>query len=152
MRHNVKGRKLGRTASHRKALINNLLQSLITHKSIKTTVEKAKETQKVFDKLVTFGKKNDVAARREAYKYLKDRTLVQVLFEDIAPELADRNGGYTRIDKLYYRRGDGALISQLQILGFEKFIREDEEMEEEVPEVQEAEEVTEDKETEKSES
>lgn len=148
MRHNVKGRKLGRTASHRKALLNNLLQSLIMHKSIKTTFEKAKETQRYFDKLVTFGKKNDVASRREAYKYLKNRTLVQVLFEDIAPELADRNGGYTRIDKLYIRRGDGALITQLQILGFEKFVKED--SEEELPEEQVA--VVEEKETEKSES
>lgn len=130
MRHNVKGRKLGRTASHRKALLNNLVQSLVMHKSVKTTIEKAKETQQLFDRLVSFGKKNDVAARREAYKYLKNRTLVAVLFDEIAPEFANRNGGYTRIDKLYYRRGDGALISQLQIIGFEKFIHENDEIEE----------------------
>ena len=149
MRHNVKGRKLGRTASHRKALLNNLVQSLVMHKYIKTTNEKAKETQRVFDRLVTFGKKNDVASRREAYKYLKNRTLVQVLFEEIAPELNDRSGGYTRIDKLYYRRGDGALITQLQIIGFEKFIKENNE---DSAVAEDNTEVIEEKNTEKSES
>lgn len=123
MRHNVKGRKLSRTAAHRKALLNNLVQSLVEHKAIKTTDEKAKETQRLFDRLVTFGKKNDIASRREAYKFLKNRTLVKELFDEISPALSDRNGGYTRIDKLYIRRGDGALISKLQILGFESFVK-----------------------------
>lgn len=124
MRHRVKGRKLGRTAAHRRALLNNLAQSLVEHKVIKTTDDKAKETQRVFDRLVTYGKKNDVAARREAFKVLKNRSLVRELFEEIAPTFADRSGGYTRVDKLYFRRGDGALISQLQVIGFEKFVPE----------------------------
>ena len=137
MRHNIKkGRKLQRTASHRKALLNNLVLSLVEHKAIKTTDQKAKEAQRLFDKLVTFGKRNDVAARREAYKYLKNRTMVRVLFEEIAPTFSDRNGGYARIDKLYIRRGDGALISKLQILGFEAFVKDEntDESVEKVPE------------------
>ena len=73
MRHGVRGRKLGRTHSHRKALLNNLVQNLVLNKRIKTTDEKAKEASSLFDRLVTFGKKNDVSSRREAYKYLKNR-------------------------------------------------------------------------------
>ena len=125
MRHYVRGRKLGRTHSHRKALLNNLVKSLIIHKQIKTTDQKAKEAVKLFERLVTFAKRNDVAARREAYKYLQDRDLVKVLFDDIAPEFAERNGGYTRIDKIGVRRGDAALISQIQVLGFEKFVKDE---------------------------
>jgi large subunit ribosomal protein L17 len=125
MRHYVRGRKLGRTYSHRKALMNNLVKSLIVHKQIKTTDQKAKEAVKLFERLITFAKRNDVAARREAYKYLQDRDLVKILFDDIAPEFSSRNGGYTRIDKVGVRRGDAALISQIQILGFEKFVKEE---------------------------
>lgn len=125
MRHYVRGRKLGRTYSHRKALLNNLVKSLIIHKQIKTTDQKAKEAVRLFEKLVTFAKRNDLAARREAFKYLQDRNLIKILFEEIGPEFSDRNGGYTRIDKIGIRRGDAALISQIQILGFEKFLKED---------------------------
>ena len=123
MRHGVRGRKLGRTHSHRKALLNNLVQNLVMNKRIKTTDEKAKEASTLFDRLVTFGKKNDISSRREAYKYLKNRDLVKILFENIAPELADRNGGYTSIHKTGVRKGDGAQISLLQIVGFEKFLK-----------------------------
>jgi len=133
-------RKLGRTHAHRKATLNNLVQALVTHKQIKTTDHKAKELSVKFDRLVTFGKKNDVAARREAFKSLKNRDLVKELFDEIAPELADRNGGYTRIVKLGKRRGDGAEMSIIQILGFEKYVQD--EQEEAVEEVAETTEKT----------
>jgi large subunit ribosomal protein L17 len=124
-------RKLGRTHAHRKATLNNLVQALVTHKQIKTTDQKAKEASVLFDRLVTYGKKNDVAARREAFKNLKNRDLVKTLFDDIAPELADRNGGYTRIVKLGRRRGDAAEMSLLSIVGFEKFVQDETEVVEE---------------------
>jgi len=133
-------RKLGRTHAHRKATLNNLVQALVTHKQIKTTDHKAKELSVKFDRLVTFGKKNDVAARREAFKSLKNRDLVKELFDEIAPELVDRNGGYTRIVKLGKRRGDGAEMSIIQILGFEKYVQD--EQEEAVEEVAETTEKT----------
>ncbi len=135
-------RKLGRTHAHRKATLNNLVQALVTHKQIKTTDQKAKETSVLFDRLVTFGKKNDVAARREAFKNLKNRDLVKTLFDDIAPELADRNGGYTRIVKLGRRRGDAAEMAQISIVGFEKFIQDESDLTEEVVESTEANEAT----------
>ncbi|MCB0280130.1 MAG: 50S ribosomal protein L17 [Calditrichaeota bacterium] len=126
MRHGVRGRKLGRTHAHRKALLNNLVQNLVINKRIKTTDEKAKEASALFDRLVSFGKKNDLSARREAFRYLKNRDLVKILFENIAPELADRNGGYTTIHKTGVRKGDGAQLSLLQIVGFEKFLKTEE--------------------------
>lgn len=127
-------RKLGRTHAHRKATLNNLVQALVTHKQIKTTDQKAKEASVLFDRLVTYGKKNDVAARREAFKNLKNRDLVKTLFDDIAPELADRTGGYTRIVKLGRRRGDAAEMSILSIVGFEKFVQDENEVVEEASE------------------
>lgn len=136
-------RKLGRTHAHRKATLNNLVQALVTHKQIKTTDQKAKEASVLFDRLVTFGKKNDVAARREAFKSLKNRDLVKTLFDDIAPELADRNGGYTRIVKLGRRRGDAAEMALIQIVGFEKYVQDETELTEEVAEsTEEAKEAT----------
>jgi large subunit ribosomal protein L17 len=125
MRHLVSGRKLGRTHSHRKSLLNNLVKSLIIHKQIETTVEKAKETKAKFDRLVSISKKNDVASRREAYKSLGDRSLVKELFDNISPELASKTSGFTRIDKIKFRRGDGAEIALLSIIGFEKFVKEE---------------------------
>ena len=117
-------RKLGRTASHRHATLDNMVSSLIIHKEIKTTDEKAKEASVLFDRLVTYAKKNDVAARREALRHLRNRDLVKALFEDIGPSFSERNGGYTRIVKLGQRKGDGAFTSLLSIVGFEKFITE----------------------------
>ena len=135
-------RKLGRTHAHRKATLNNLVQALVTHKQIKTTDQKAKEASVLFDRLVTYGKKNDVAARREAFKNLKNRDLVKTLFDDIAPELADRNGGYTRIVKLGRRRGDAAEMALLSIVGFEKFVQDETEVVDEAAETTKATEAT----------
>jgi large subunit ribosomal protein L17 len=91
----------------------------------------------LFDRLVTYGKKNSVASRREAFKHLKNRDLVKVLFDEVAPELADRNGGYTRVVKLGQRRGDAAEMSLIQILGFEKFVEDEEIVNEEETETAE---------------
>jgi energy-coupling factor transport system ATP-binding protein len=108
MRHARRGRKLGREAQHRKAMLGTMAGQVITHGRIKTTTPKAKELRGVVDKLINTAKKDDLASRRQAVKVLKDKTVVRRLFEDVAPELDDRNSGYTRILKLGPRLGDGA--------------------------------------------
>lgn len=119
MRHRRSGNKLGRTASHRKALLANLSTSLIEHKKIRTTLAKAKEARKVVERLITFGKKGTLAARRNVLKTIRDKKVVKILFDEIAPQYADRNGGYTRIVKLGRRLGDGASLAYLELVGFE---------------------------------
>ncbi len=119
MRHLKSGRKLGRTASHRKALMANLASSLIEHKQIVTTTPKAKEARGVVERLITFAKRGDVAARRQVLKTVRDKTLVKELFEEIAPKYADRPGGYTRIIKLGNRKGDNAPLAIFELVGYE---------------------------------
>lgn len=119
MRHRRSGNKLGRTASHRKATLSNLAMALIEHKRIKTTLAKAKETRKVVERSITFAKKDTLAARREVLKKIRDKTIVRILFNEIAPQYSDRNGGYTRIIKLGQRSGDGASLAYLELVGFE---------------------------------
>ncbi len=114
-------RKLGRTSAHRKALLRNQTTDLIVNGEIVTTLEKAKELRKVAEKTITLGKKGDLAARRRAAAYLQnvtanDKTAVQVLFDDVAPKYADRNGGYTRIIKLGTRRGDNAELAKIELV------------------------------------
>ncbi len=108
MRHAKRGRKLGREASHRKAMLGTMAGQLITHGRIKTTAPKAKELRGVVERLIHTAKNDDVAARRQTVRVLKDKTVVRRLFEDVAPELDDRDSGYTRILKLGPRPGDGA--------------------------------------------
>lgn len=119
MRHLKKGRKLGRTASHRKATLNNLARALVQYELIQTTDAKAKEMRRVTDKLITLGKQDTLAARRRAFAILRDRDLVAKVFEDLAKrdEIADRPGGYTRIIKLGNRRGDAAPLSRVSWVG-----------------------------------
>jgi len=119
MRHLKSGRKLGRTASHRKALMANLAASLIEHKQIVTTTPKAKEARSVIERLITFAKRGDVAARRQVLKTVKDKNLVKELFEEIAPKYAERPGGYTRIIKLGNRKGDNAPLAIFELVGYE---------------------------------
>ena len=119
MRHRKSVKKLGRTASHRKATLANLSAALFERKHIKTTEAKAKETRRVSEKLITLAKKDTVHARRIALKKLRHKKVVQVLFNDIAPEYSDRNGGYTRVIKLGQRAGDGACMAILELVGFE---------------------------------
>ncbi len=119
MRHLKKGRKLGRTASHRKATLNNLARALVQYELIQTTDAKAKEMRRVTDKLITLGKQDTLAARRRAFAILRDRDLVAKVFEDLAKreEIAGRQGGYTRIIKLGNRRGDAAPLSRVSWVG-----------------------------------
>ncbi len=114
MRHQKTGRKLGRTSSHRLALMRNMVSSLIEHGRIKTTDSKAKELRKVADKMVTFGKRGDLHAIRRAMRILRGKSIAKKLFDEIAPRFADVNGGYTRIIKSGRRPGDNALMSIIE--------------------------------------
>lgn len=117
MRHNVDGRKLGRNATHRRALYRNLVISLITHGRIRTTTPKAKEARRLAERLVTFAKKGDLSARRHVASILNDKAAVQKLFDEIGPRYADRNGGYTRVLKFSkLRRGDAAEMALLEFV------------------------------------
>ena len=118
MRHQKRGRKLGRDAAHRKATLGTMAGQVIQHGRIKTTAPKAKELRSVVDKLITTAKKDDLAARRQAVKVLKDKTIVRRLFEDVAPDLDDRNSGYTRILRLGPRLGDGAETVYLELVNY----------------------------------
>ena len=116
MRHNVKGRKFGIEAGHRKALLDNLVKSLIEHERIKTTVEKAKEVRSLAERVITYGKNDTVHNRRLAFKVLQNRSLVKKVFEEIAPGFANRKGGYLRVLKNGYRRGDCAPMAVLEFV------------------------------------
>jgi large subunit ribosomal protein L17 len=108
MRHAKAGRKLNRTASHRKAMFANMAASLITHEQIVTTLPKAKEIRPIVEKLVTLGKRGDLHARRQAISQIRDRRRLAKLFDAIASRYATRNGGYLRIMKAGFRQGDNA--------------------------------------------
>lgn len=115
MRHQKKTVKLGRTASHRDALLANQVISLIEHSRIRTTLAKAKAVRPFAEKLVTLGKKGTLHARRTALSYLRhNEDAVKKLFNEVAPRSASRNGGYTRIIKLGYRKSDAAPIAFLE--------------------------------------
>lgn len=116
MRHGKKIKKLGRTRSHRKAMLANMAASLFLYHVIKTTETKAKEVKKLADKLITLAKRGDLHAHRQVYDVIKDRKLVKKLFDEIAPKLTDREGGYTKVLKLGPRRGDGASLSVVKLL------------------------------------
>src|SRR5438270_7738769 len=117
MRHQVSGRKLNRSAAHRKALMKNLAAALIRHEKIRTTDAKAKELRRFADRLVSLGKQATLAARRRAFDRVRDRDAVTKLFDVIAPRFTERPGGYTRITKLGFRHGDAAPISLIEWTG-----------------------------------
>jgi len=119
MRHNVKGRKLGRTTEHRKALFRNQLASLVESGRIRTTLSKAKELRPIAEKIVTKGKRGTVDARRQVRRWLSQRELVKKLFDEVAPRFQERNGGYLRILKLGPRSGDGAEMALLEFVDFQ---------------------------------
>lgn len=119
MRHRKKGRKLNRTASHKKAMLRNLANQLIEHKEIRTTTAKAKEAKPTVERLITYAKKGDLHHRRLAFSFLRQKSSINTLFDEIAPTFSDRQGGYTRVVKLGRRLGDGAPMSILQLVGFE---------------------------------
>jgi large subunit ribosomal protein L17 len=132
MRHGRKIKKLGRTKSHRKAMLANMAASLLMHHVIKTTEAKAKEVRKLAEKLITLGKRGDLHAHRQVYDVIRDRKLVKKVFDEIAPKFADRQGGYTRVVKLGIRKGDGAALSVVELL-LEKPPKEDKKGKKEKP-------------------
>jgi large subunit ribosomal protein L17 len=116
MRHGDRVKKLGRTREHRRALIKNLCRSLFIFEKIKTTLPKAKATRQVAERLIEFAKRNDLAAKRQIYRYIPDHKLVKIICEEIGPKFADRTGGYTRIYRIGPRLGDGAEIALLELV------------------------------------
>ena len=116
MRHGLSGRKLNRTASHRKALFSNMAAALIKHEQIKTTLPKAKDLRPIVEKLITMGKHGGLANRRRAYAMLRDDVIVTKLFGVIAERYADRAGGYTRVLKAGFRYGDAAPMAVIEFV------------------------------------
>ncbi|MBC8401636.1 MAG: 50S ribosomal protein L17 [Candidatus Marinimicrobia bacterium] len=116
MRHQKSGRKLGRTAAHRKATLSNMAAALITYKKIKTTDARAKELRRFIEPLITFAKRGDLHARRQVLKKIRHKNIVNTLFNDVAPVYSNRNGGYTRITKLGFRDNDRASISLVELI------------------------------------
>ena len=122
MRHNVSGYKLKRDIGARKALLKGLVTSVIEHERIITTVPKAKAAQPLVEKMITLAKRGDVSARRQALSYMMTREAVDKLFDTIGPRFGDRQGGYLRIIKGGFRKGDGGEIAFIELLGSEKFV------------------------------
>ena len=116
MRHQKKTLKLNRTSSHRKALLANLVRSLLEHEKITTTLTKAKASKPVAEKMITLAKKGGVHAQRQAVAFLGDKKLVSKLFKEIAPRFENRPGGYTRIYQLGPRKGDSAPMAILELV------------------------------------
>lgn len=119
MRHRKAGTKLGRNTSHRRALLRNLVTSLIVEERVETTLPKAKAIRPQVEKMITLGKRGDVSARRLAAAYLMTSEAVDKLFDTIAPRMGDRNGGYLRIIKGGFRKGDGGEVAFIELLGSE---------------------------------
>jgi len=116
MRHGKKHRKLNRTSSHRKALFKNMANSLLKHEIIRTTLPKAKELRKIAEPLITLGRDSSVHNQRLAFSRLRDRDVVVKLFGEIGPRYSKRNGGYTRILKCGFRKGDNAPMAYIELV------------------------------------
>ena len=116
MRHRNGKRKLNRTSSHRAAMLRNMANSLLTHETIVTTLPKAKELRRVVEPLITLGKKPSLANRRLAFNRTRDRDVVVKLFGDLGPRFAARNGGYVRILKYGFRKGDNAPLALVELV------------------------------------
>ena len=116
MKHRIKGKKLNRTSSHRKALLKNMSQALIKHEQIVTTLVKAKTLKPYFDKLITIGKKGNLSARRQAISKVGDVKLVEKLFSILAKRYETRNGGYSRVLKAGFRYGDAAPMAVIELV------------------------------------
>lgn len=116
MRHRKSGRKLNRTSSHRKAMFMNMAQALIKHEQITTTLPKAKDLKPIVEKLITLGKKGTLHHRRQAIAKLQDTKLVDKLFSELAERYAERSGGYARVLKAGYRKGDSAPMAVIELV------------------------------------
>jgi len=116
MRHRKAGRKLGRTTSHRKAMLRNMVTSLLKEEKIVTTDAKAKELQSVAEKMITLGKKGDLHARRQADAFIRESAVTKKVFEELSKRYSERAGGYTRIVKVGFRQGDNAPVSVVELM------------------------------------
>ncbi len=116
MRHLKAYRKLNRTSSHRSLMLRNLVTSLLEHERVETTVMKAKEVRRIAERMITLGKQGTLHARRRAASILMKKAVVKKLFDEIAPRYTDRDGGYTRILRVGYRKGDGAPLAFLELV------------------------------------
>ncbi len=116
MRHNVSGRKLNRTTSHRLAMFRNMVTSLLDHGRIYTTIPKAKELRSIAESMITLGKRGDLHARRQALAFIREKDVVHRLFNEIGPRYQSRPGGYTRIVKVGFRRGDAAPMCLIELV------------------------------------
>lgn len=116
MRHGKRGRKLGRTASHKRAMLNNMATSLFDNGKVRTTLPKAKELRGVAERLISFAKRGDLHARRQVLRRIQNKVVVTKLFDEIGPSFAGRNGGYTRIFKLGPRRGDSSELCLIELV------------------------------------
>jgi large subunit ribosomal protein L17 len=142
LRHRHGYKKLGRQPAHRRQTLRNLVTNLLEHERIETTLPKAKALRPLAEKMITLAKRDTLHARRQAAAYLVRPPVVQKLFSTIGPRFAERNGGYTRIVRIGFRRGDGGEVAQVHLLGSELKIKPKKEKkakpEEDVPEEQEA--------------
>ena len=118
MRHLKKGRSLHRKSSHRKALLCNMAASILTNGRVRTTEAKAKEVRGLVDRIITWGKRGDLHARRLAVRQVRSRTLVKKVFDELAPRYRDRPGGYTRIMKVGFRHGDNAPVVIMELVDY----------------------------------
>lgn len=120
MRHRKAGRRLGRTSSHRDAMLRNMVTSLLDQERIVTTVAKAKEARRITDQMITLGKRGDLHARRQAMAYVRSKSVVAKLFDQLSVQYSDRNGGYTRIIRTGTRLGDAAPMAILELVDFKE--------------------------------
>jgi large subunit ribosomal protein L17 len=119
MRHRVAGKKLGRKTAHRVMMFRNMVTSLFDKERIRTTLDRAKATRPIAERMITLGKRETLHARRQALAYIKDPAVVTKLFDTLAPRFSQRQGGYTRIIRLGSRDGDGAQMAFLELIGSE---------------------------------
>ena len=129
MRHRNAHRKLSRNSSHRRAMLRNLVTDFLDHGRLMTTLPKAKEVRPLAEKMITLGKRDNLHARRQLYAYLLREAVAKKVFETIAPRFSDRKGGYSRIIKLGNRKGDGADLAIIELLGSELEVKKAERLE-----------------------
>ncbi len=119
MRHRVRGKKLRRNSSHRRALLRNLVTSLLDKERVKTTLAKAKAVRPLAERMITLAKKDTLHSRRRALRFVFKKNIVRKLFEELGPRFSERPGGYTRIVKIGPRAGDGAEMAMIELVGSE---------------------------------
>jgi len=120
MRHRKAGKRLGRTTSHREAMLRNMVTSLLEHERIVTTTPKAKEVRKLTDRMITLAKRGDLHARRQALAVIRSKKVVAKLFDELKDDYLDRNGGYTRIIKTGNRVGDAAAMAIIELVNYQE--------------------------------